>query len=73
VNISKKKVAEHRNNVRAFESKYAMASTLFLQRLAAGELSDDNPEYAAWRDQCAALERWEQRFKEFDELYSAWR
>lgn len=72
VHISKKKIEEHSSNIRALEERHRMSSGDFLRKSALGELVD-NPDFSAWRDQLAALERWEQRFKELNELYKAWR
>jgi hypothetical protein len=73
VHISKKKVAEHLQAVRAFEAQFGMPSDQFLEKLASAELSADSPDFAAWRDQCAGLARWQQQLKEYEELYKALR
>lgn len=73
VHIAKKKVEEHQRNVRRFEERYGMQYGVFLKKLEDGELPDGNPDFPVWKDQCSALHRWEQRLKEFEELYTAWR
>lgn len=73
VNISRKKVAEHLQAIGRFEAQFGMSSAQFLEKLAAGELPDATPEHAAWRDQCAALDRWRQKLAEYEALYKAWK
>lgn len=73
VHIARKKVEEHLRAVQSFEAQFGMPSELFLQKLSSGELSANSSDYAAWRDQHAALERWKQQLQEFEKLHKAWR
>ncbi|NLI29508.1 MAG: hypothetical protein GX423_05445 [Nitrospiraceae bacterium] len=73
VHIARKKVEEHLQAVQAFEAQYGMPSDLFLRKLSSGEISAETADHAAWRDQCAALSRWQQQLKEYETLYAAWK
>lgn len=73
IHISREKVEEHLRAVQALEAQFGMSSNEFLGKLTSGELSADTPDFAAWRNQCAALARWQQQLKEYEDLYKAMR
>jgi len=73
VHIARKKVTEHYRSMQAYEAHFGMSSDLFLRKLETAELSADTKEFIAWRDQCAAWQRWKQKLQELEELYQSWR
>ncbi len=69
LSMSRKRVERIRSALHAMEKRYGRSTEDFLCAPESGQPGESNSDFRAWREHAHALQRWEQRLREFEEIY----
>lgn len=69
INVCEKTINKTGKSLKKMEKRFNMTSGEFIERYRNRELPNDNKAFAEWYDTYEALRKWEERKREFEEIF----